>query len=132
MTREDKRGPPARLVLTYDEGEAGKTELVVGADYRVEKVVNVSPRGVTRWMTYEHQLIGGRNLVTVAVLKTKIHQDTKLPKRGEAVMKASDGTRFEIGYRKVGRYHLPASLRKAMPVPGSVVTIAFDYQSAHP
>jgi hypothetical protein len=119
-----------RLVLSFSQDKMGQVTVVVGEGYRVQKVTAVSPLGFSRSMSYQTEVVDGRNLVTSAVLEGKLKK--KLHKRARQVMATLDGTRFEIAYGKVGRYLLPVKLHKVIPGTQDELELQFTYQEAKP
>jgi len=122
-----KRG--GKLHLSFEQ-EMGKTEVVVGRKYTVEKVSVVSPRGFTRSMSYKHRLEGGRNLVKEALLRGRTHK--KMRQKAEMVIRSIDGTRFSIRHQQVGRFWLPVKLDKEVPKLKDKISMTIKYQSVKP
>lgn len=122
------QGKKLQLVLNQ---EMGKTEVTVGPGHRVLSVT-VRSRGIVRSMHYKYRMEQGRNLVSGARLEASVEQGTKLPKRAYSVMKAANGTIFELEYKKAGRYLLPVKLHKKVPGTGQELTLEIEYLSAKP
>lgn len=119
------------LRLTIQE-PSGKTEILVGPAWQVEKVTHVASQGVTRTMSYTTRLEGGRSLVTGAVMGVMIDPSSTLPKRGKAMLRFADQSRFEVQYAKVGRYLLPVRLRKSVPSRHDEVEVTLTYTTVQP
>ncbi len=115
-----------KLVLSFDE-EGGANEVTIGEGYRVERVVNRSPKRVTRSMEYQHALDGGRNRVVRALFRVEIEQGTDLPPRAVKIMDSQDGLTFELDYASVGGFWLPVKLRKRAPKGGDELEVTLRY-----
>jgi len=118
------------LSLVMDQGEQGTVTVKVGEGYAVRKIEAAHPKGFTRAMEYTVQMDEGRNLVTSALVKTSIKEGVTLHKRAEFTLKVLHGTRFEIGYSKVGRFMLPVKLQKIIPEQKEEVTLVITYDKA--
>ena len=108
----------------------GDTEVVVGKGHVVERV-SVSMKGIVRAMTYKTRLEQGRTLVTGARLSAKV-MNPKMSKRAHQMMRAADGTNFELEHGKAGRYLLVTKLRKVVPGTGEDLMLKITYTSAKP
>lgn len=102
------------LELAYEDKESGRTVFKLGEGYRVLAQTNVSPVGVTRTMTYEHQIVGGRNLVTRAVLRVSMAKDNTVPRRAAASLRYSDGMSYAIRYDRAGKFYLPVQIERTV------------------
>jgi len=118
-----------KLVLRFGS-EGGETAVTVGEGYRVERVEHRSPKKINRTMTYEHQLEGGRNLVTRARLAVTIDEGSGMTAQQVTSLRSTDGMLFEIGYERVGGFLLPVRLRTQMKAPEEETVVTVRYTSA--
>jgi hypothetical protein len=116
----------AEQLLSFSE-KFGDTEVTVGRDYVVERVVNRSPKKVTRSVYYTYRTEAGRHLVTRAVFRVVVEPDAKIPPQATAGLKGSDGMLSEITYDRVGGFLLPIRLRKLTPATGDDLTVTLRY-----
>ncbi len=120
------------LTLAMDHKDQGKVNVAVQQGYAVKSVEAIHPKGFSRKMTYEVQMEQGRNLVTGALLEAKANTGAKLHDKAHKMLKAINGTRFEIGYSKAGRFMLPVKLRKEVPSMKEEITLSITYDKVTP
>lgn len=118
------------LELVLEQGEQGTVSIQVARGYAVRKVEAVHPKGFSRAMNYTVQMEEGRNLVTSAVVTATIKEGVTLHKRAEVTLKMLNGTRFEIGYDKVGKFMMPVKLQKSIPAQKEEISLAITYEKA--